>query len=110
MNAAELQRKLAELQSRVGLSAMLEMTVRVTIDGLHHGVTDAWVDYLGQLQIAVRGHCRHCGRADEDNPGDYYHDKACEAQYIREAIEATTDEIELQKLRARLEMAEFVGD
>jgi len=54
--------------------------------------------------------CKWCGRQNEGNAGDYYHQKGCEARHLREMIRGTDDPIELNKLRKRLEMAEYVGD
>lgn len=58
--------------------------------------------------------CPHCNREMPNNPGAYYHKKACEAGIIREQIReersGNNDPEVIRKLRQHLEMADYVGD
>ena len=56
--------------------------------------------------------CKFCGRKKENNPSDYYHSKACEANHVSNLIRdgKYANETELNKLRSRLESARYVGD
>lgn len=37
---------------------------------------------------SVAGECRWCGRKDEDNPGDYYHEKDCHRKDVLRRMDA----------------------
>lgn len=57
--------------------------------------------------------CKYCGREDEGNAGDYYHQKDCEARHLSRTINeqgASLSQEELAKLEKRLEQARYVGD
>ena len=58
--------------------------------------------------------CEFCGKTMPNDPGFYYHHKACEAthvrQLIKEAEERGAPADEMRRLRSRLELANYVGD
>jgi len=57
--------------------------------------------------------CKYCGREDEGNAGDYYHQKDCEARHLFQAIndqKASLSREQLTKLEKQLEQARYVGD
>lgn len=57
--------------------------------------------------------CKYCGREDEGNAGDYYHQKDCEAKHLSQIIhdqKASLSREELAKLKRQLEQARYVGD
>lgn len=70
----------------------------------------------------MKTHCRHCGTYKlENSPGDYYHEKACEARKLRAELVELDVEIRksghapvLQERRRQLlyqiELADYVGD
>jgi len=54
--------------------------------------------------------CEYCGRVGSDDPGAYYHRKACEAQWCLKQLSTCTDPDEIRRLKAQLEAARYVGD
>lgn len=52
------------------------------------------------------GVCSTCGSPMDGTPGDYYHEKDCEARMIRSAMAGTDDQLELRRLQAALDRAE----
>lgn len=67
------------------------------------------------MTTATAKQCPYCGREDEGNAGDYYHQKRCEQTYVRNEIKLEEGKKEpnqgkLRKLRRELERAYYVGD
>ena len=56
----------------------------------------------------MKGHCKICGRPNENNPGDYYHQKDCEAKYWSAQVQKLKEQ--LKDAERQLEMARYVGD
>ena len=62
------------------------------------------------------GKCRWCGRQDENNPGDYYHEKACHRRDVTrrmdEAERRGVDKMsrEWERLERELFEASYTGD
>ena len=62
------------------------------------------------------GNCKWCGRANEDNPGDYYHEKDCHRRdVLRRLKQARFDGVgddspTIQRLERELERASNTGD
>jgi hypothetical protein len=56
------------------------------------------------------GNCPTCGRKRENNPGDYYHEKYCEARAISEELRNETDPDRREYLKRKLHYAREVGD
>lgn len=57
--------------------------------------------------------CKYCGREDEGNAGDYYHQKECEARHLVTQLndkKASLSPEQLAELRRRLEIARDTGD
>ena len=62
----------------------------------------------------LRFHCRYCGRKRDHDPGDHYHEKACEMKYararLREAQATGADAETIRELKQAFEQAAYVGD
>ena len=61
------------------------------------------------------GKCEYCGRVRENNPGDYYHEKDCEAKHCTREIGKLKaiiafDQAKVKRLEKQREMAYYVGD
>jgi len=55
--------------------------------------------------------CRYCGRPEEGNPGDYYHEKQCERRDILLKMEAPNlSDSARERLERRLHAASYTGD
>ena len=57
--------------------------------------------------------CKWCGQEMENDPGSYYHMKACEADWCLDQIKdakSEGDDEKLASLRRQLERARYVGD
>ena len=67
-------------------------------------------DFANPRCARCRSTCTYCGRKEEGNAGDYYHEKACEAKALRVRLKAETNPARQAYLKARLEQAEYVGD
>ena len=66
-------------------------------------------------KVFAPGLCRHgCGRKQQNNPGDYYHEKTCRADQIRAEIAQEKDAARIAVLRHRLSQQQhldrYVGD
>ena len=61
---------------------------------------------------APHGRCQWCKRPRDNDPGDYYHEKSCEATHVRMLIAecGPGDEDRMLYLQARLEATQYVGD
>lgn len=53
------------------------------------------------------GKCRWCGRPDENNPGDYYHEKSC---HRKDVLRRMREEGETEALQRELHEASYTGD
>ncbi len=59
------------------------------------------------------GKCKWCGRPEEDNPGDYYHEMACWRSDVLRRIELAENERDydkLDRLGRELFRASYTGD
>jgi len=54
--------------------------------------------------------CEYCGHQFENNPGDYYHRKQCEANHLSKRLESESDPQIRSQIAKQLEMARYVGD
>jgi len=61
--------------------------------------------------MTTRKTCRWCDEyVLENNPGDYYHEKACERRLIVLELEKETDPKKIERLERRLWHASYTGD
>jgi len=54
--------------------------------------------------------CEYCGETMPNDPGSFYHNSACEVNYVLYLLEREADPEKRKKLERRLEMARYVGD
>lgn len=54
--------------------------------------------------------CRFCGRKQEGNAGDYYHEKSCHSKDVLKRLKEETDPNKIRILKRELELARYVGD
>jgi hypothetical protein len=60
-----------------------------------------------------RSSCQWCGRENENNPGDYYHEKACHRTDVLRRMDsekAKRDSNLMDELERELARASYVGD
>ncbi len=54
--------------------------------------------------------CKWCGREDEGNPGDYYHEKECHRKDVLRRMKVPQSGEEMEKLERELAEASYTGD
>ena len=54
--------------------------------------------------------CKWCDQELENDPGAYYHQKSCEANWCLDELEFEEDPERRRHLKAQLERARYTGD